>query len=120
MKKRILLIEDEAAVASYLQEFLAREGFEVSHAENLVQAKERLADGFDLIMLDLTLPDGSGDELISQIKSAAPGVPVLMVTGAAADDERLMKCLQSGAVGYVNKAARVDEIARHLRRALGD
>ena len=119
MRKRILLIEDEAAVADYLRDFLSREGFEVSHATTLLDAKKYLSGGFDLILLDLTLPDGSGDELISQIKSAAPGVPVLMVTGAAADDERLLKCLQAGAVGYVNKAARVDEIARHLRRALG-
>ena len=120
MKKRILLIEDEAAVAEYLRDFLSREGFEVSLATTLLEAKKNLGAGFDLIMLDLSLPDGSGDELISHIKSAAPDVPVLMVTGAAANDERLLKCLQAGAAGYVNKAARVDEIARHLRRALGD
>jgi DNA-binding response OmpR family regulator len=120
MKKRILLIEDEAAVADYLRDFLAREGFEVAQATTLLDAKKHLSSNFDLIMLDLTLPDGTGDQIIAQIKTVAPSVPVLMVTGAAADDERLTKCLQAGAVGYVNKAARVDEIARHLRRALGD
>ena len=120
MKKRILLVEDEAAVADYLKDFLSREGFEVSQAATLLDAKKKLDDSFDLILLDLTFPDGTGDQLIAEIKTAAPKVPVLMVTGAAADDERLAKCLQAGAVGYVNKAARIDEISRHLRRALGD
>ena len=118
MKKRILLIEDEPAVANYLGTFLEEEGFEVVRAPSLLQARTHLSSRFDLVMLDLMLPDGTGDVLLPKIRELAPGVPVLMVTGAASNDERLVTCLKIGAIGYVNKAARLDELLRHLRRAL--
>ena len=120
MKKRILLVEDEAAVASYLGDFLEQEGFEVVRATTIQQANDLLESSFKLIMLDLMLPDGTGDELLPRIREAAPNVPVLMVTAAPPDDERLVKCLQAGAIGYVNKTARIEELIRHLRRALGE
>ena len=120
MKRRILLIEDDVAVADYLTAFLEREGFEVLIAPDLSAARLALNSEFALILLDLTLPDGSGDKFIPEIRKQSPLVPILMVTGAAAHDERLAKCLQAGALGYVNKGARIDEIARHLRSALGD
>ncbi|MGZ8940732.1 MAG: response regulator transcription factor [Limisphaerales bacterium] len=120
MKKRILLIEDDAAVADYLTAFLDREGFEVVIAPSLALARQLLNSEFTLILLDLTLPDGTGDQFIPEIRQQTPSIPILMVTGAAAHDERLARCLQAGAIGYVNKGARVDEIAQHLRRALGN
>ena len=120
MKKCILLIEDDAAVADYLTAFLEREGFEVVIAADLAAARQALSSKFTLILLDLTLPDGTGDKFIPEIRQQAPSVPILMVTGAAAHDERLAQCLEAGAIGFVNKGARVDEIAKHLRRALGD
>jgi DNA-binding response OmpR family regulator len=120
MKRRILLVEDDSAVADYLTTFLAQEGFHVTSAGSLAQARAALAQAFDLVMLDLNLPDGTGDELVPAIIKAQPGVPVLMVTGAAADDDRVLKCLASGATDCVNKGDRIDAIARQLRRALGD
>ena len=120
MKRRILLVEDEGAVAGYLRTFLEQEGFEVTLAQTIARAKEVLVSPFDLVMLDLNLPDGTGDEFLPVLKKAQPHTPVLMVTGASAEDDRIVKCLQSGAVGCVNKAARLDEIIRHLRRTLAD
>ena len=120
MKKRILLIEDDAAVAEYLTAFLEREGFAVVIAADLASARQSLSSDFTLVLLDLTLPDGTGDKFIPEIRQHSPSVPILMVTGAAAHDERLAKCLEAGAIGYVNKGARVDEIAKHLRHALGN
>lgn len=119
MSKRILLVEDEAAVADYLGTFLQQEGFHVECAPTLALARSLLSNSFDLIMLDLNLPDGTGDQLIPVIKQSQPGVPVLMVTGAATDDVRVLDALQSGATGCVNKGARIDEIVRQLRHALG-
>lgn len=120
MKRQILLVEDEAAIAGYLGTFLEQEGFEVTRAPTVARAKELSHHRFDLIMLDLNLPDGTGDELLPFLKQAQPATPVLMVTGAALEDDRIVKCLQSGAVGCVNKAARLEEIIHQLRRALSD
>jgi DNA-binding response OmpR family regulator len=116
--KRILIIEDESAVASYLSALLQQESFEITHVPTLDQAKTALPSGFDLILLDLMLPDGTGDELLPILRAAAPDTPILIVTGAPPNDERLVKCLKTGAAGYVPKSGRVEELLRHIRRAL--
>ena len=116
--RRILLIEDETPVADYLSALLQQEGFEITRAPTLEQAKSTLSDGFDLILLDLNLPDGTGDDLLPHLRDTAPNTPILIVTGAAANDERLVNCLKSGAAGYIRKSARIEELLRNIRRAL--
>lgn len=116
MSKKILLIEDEAAVASYLGAFLEREGFAVTRASTLAEARSLLDRPFDLILLDLLLPDGTGDSLLPQLCESAPTRPILMVSGVPPDDSRLVKCLKTGAAGYVSKAGPVDDLIRHIRR----
>jgi DNA-binding response OmpR family regulator len=116
--KRILLVEDEAAVADYLSSLLQQEGFEIIRVPTLEQAKSSSHNAFDLILLDLNLPDGTGDELLPHLRDSAPNTPILIVTGASQNDERLVKCLKSGAAGYVRKSARVEELILNIRRAL--
>ena len=116
--RRILLIEDEPAVSSYLTLLLQQEGFAITHVPNLTEAKSALPGDFELILLDLMLPDGTGDDLLPIIRAAAPNTPILIVTGAPPNDDRLVKCLKSGAVGYIPKSGRVEELLRHIRRAL--
>ena len=120
MKRRVLLVEDEAAVADYLGAFLQQEGFEVVRAATLQAARSFIPEQFHLFLLDLNLPDGTGDELLSFIRQNHPDIPVLMVTGAALNDDRIVKALNSGASGCINKAARIEEIMRHLRLTLGE
>lgn len=119
MKKRILIIEDEAAVANYVGVYLNQEGFELEQARNITDGFARVQErNFDLIVLDLMLPDGTGDELLPKLRELAPHTPVLIMTGAPHDDERLLRCLKSGAVGYVPKSFRVDQLLSGIRRAL--
>ena len=116
--RRILLIEDEAAVSNYLSLLLEQEGFEIKRASSLGEARASLPGDFELILLDLMLPDGTGDEILPHIRAAAPTTPILIVTGAPPNDERLVKCLKSGAAGYIPKSGRVEELLRHIWRAL--
>lgn len=105
-------------MASYLGMFLEQQGFEVKRAQTLGEGRAFLVDRFDLILLDVMLPDGTGDELLPHLREKAPDTPVLMVSGVDGEDERLLKCLKNGAIGWVSKSSRIDELLNHIRRAL--
>jgi DNA-binding response OmpR family regulator len=121
MRKKILIIEDEDAVAAYLGVFLEQAGYHVERAESLEKGREVAGGGqFDLVLLDIVFPDGSADDLLPFLRQHLVSTPVLLVSGVAQDDERLLKCLRSGAAGYISKSWRVDELLTQIRRALGE
>ena len=115
---RILLIEDEEEVADYLGMFLREAGYFVFHAPDARTARQKAEEPFDLILLDLVLPDATGPELLPLIRAAAPKTPVVIVSGLAFDDERLLYCLKNGAAGYVPKSSRAEDLLVAVRRAL--
>lgn len=104
----ILLLEDNPADARLLQEILrdAPEGrFEVRHAARLSEALDLLRDGqaYDVILLDLTLPDSAGIDTVSRVREAAPHVPLVVLTGM--EDEALgLEAMRRGAQDYLMKA----------------
>lgn len=102
----VLLIEDNPGDARLIREVLIRDSIEayaVDHADTLydgLQALERQA--YDVALLDLTLPDGSGIETLGAIRAAAPGLPIVVLTGF--DDRALgLETLHSGAQDYLVK-----------------
>ena len=116
--RRLLLIEDNRGDARLLREMLDEEGLrdtEVSHVERMSEGEALLARGdFDLILLDLGLPDAEGLEAVRRAHAAAPRVPLVVLTGQ--DDEALaLKALQEGAEDYLVKG-KID--TRTLLRAL--
>jgi DNA-binding response OmpR family regulator len=116
---RILLIEDESPVADYVGMFLRNAGYEIDRAESGELALSRVASSrYDLILLDLILPDATGRDLLPEIKKLAPETPVMIVSGLGPDDERLVFCLKNGAVGYIPKSSRAEELLTAVRRAL--
>ena len=117
--KRILLIEDEQAVADYVGRFLRGAGYDIDRVSNGSEARTRFDQAaYDLVLLDLMLPDTNGRELLPELKAAHPGTPVMILSGVAADDERLLACLKNGAAGYVPKSSRAEELLTAVRRAL--
>lgn len=118
--KSVLLVEDEPAVANYLKMCLQHEGYIVHHFSTLADARAGLGTAFNLILLDLMLPDGTSDEFVPDLRRQFPKTPIFIVTGVAPDDERLVRCLQLGASGYVGKTARIEELLRHINRAFGN
>ena len=116
--KKVLLVEDEPAVASYLTMCLQHEGFQISHVPTLADARSALNEGFDLVLLDLMLPDGTGDELVTELRAGHPHTPVLIVSGVEPEDERLVRCLKLGAAGFVRKTERIEELMRTIGRAI--
>jgi DNA-binding response OmpR family regulator len=122
--ERILIVEDEPAVARGLQYGLEAEGFDVLVAENGKLALEfTRGKNIHLILLDIRLPDISGFDICRQLRAEGARMPILMVT---ARDDPIDKVLglELGADDYVVKPYDLRElIARvraHIRRAYGD
>src|SRR4051812_14916401 len=87
---RLLFVEDEKNVGSTLVERLEREGFEVSWVTTVEAAKlEILNRNFDLALLDVGLPDGSGFEVASLLRKRQPGAAVIFLTAFGNAEDRI-------------------------------
>jgi PAS domain S-box-containing protein len=119
---RILLVEDSPSDADILRQTLSQAGadrFEFTWVERLEEALERLAEqSFDVLLLDLSLPDSSGPETFRRARKAAPGMPIVVLTGAG--DERVgLAAVQEGVQDYLVKGqADGRQIARAIRYAI--
>jgi signal transduction histidine kinase len=116
---RVLLIEDNQDDALLIQEALSETKIEIEAAERLSVALERLArDGLDAVLLDLSLPDAHGLDTIRRIRSHAPGVPIVVLTGLD-DEEAAVNAVEQGAQDYLIKG-QVDGqlLVRSLRYAI--
>ena len=119
--RRILLVEDHASFRQTLAfVFDQQPGFEVvAQAGTLAEAR-RAMDGSeaDLGVIDLTLPDGEGTELIGELREANPDFAALVLT-ASLDRMEHARAVEAGAAGVLHKSADVDTILDATRR-LGD
>ncbi len=103
---KVLLVEDSASDAQLLQESLSDAqlgSFEVTLADRWADAVQRLhRDHFDVLLLDLTLPDSAGDQTLIQARREAARLPVVVLTGA--DDERVaLEAVRRGIQDYLVK-----------------
>ena len=119
MKGNILLVEDDFALAMGTQFALQAEGYEVVHASSLEQARNVIQKKYDLILLDVMLPDGTGYDLCKEIRKSDVQVPIIFLT-AVAEEVNIVQGLELGADDYVTKPYRVKEllsrIAANIRR----
>jgi PAS domain S-box-containing protein len=119
---RILLVEDNLGDARLLQEMLAEvdpDQFALTHVLRLHQALECLKQrAFAAILLDLTLPDGSGMETITRVRTAVPDVPIVVLTGLS-DESFAVSAVREGAQDYLVKG-QIDGLllVRALRYAM--
>jgi DNA-binding response OmpR family regulator len=121
---KILLVEDDPAVAMSLSEGLAQEGFTVDRVSNGTDALSRLAGTRpQLIILDVRLPDGSGFDYCRRMREMKVRQPIIMLTARREETDKVIG-LEMGADDYVTKpyslAELVSRIRAHLRRAYGD
>src|SRR5919199_1671354 len=119
---RILLVEDnpgDARLGEILLSDSTSSSFEVVHAGRLEEALQRLeGQSFDVILLDLSLPDSSGLETVSRTRGAAPRTPLVVLSGQD-DEEVALRALQLGAQDYLVKGrGGGDSIARVIRYSI--
>lgn len=118
MKPRILIVDDEEVIQDVLTRLLSKEGFEISIAENLKKAKiEAGKEEFDLIILDLRLPDGNGLEILDFLLENQPNTPVIILT-AYATVESAIEAMKKGAFDYLQKPFRNQELKEVVWKAM--
>jgi DNA-binding response OmpR family regulator len=116
----ILVVEDEAHLAEGLQYNLEAEGYDVTVAADGAKALQAVADdasAFDLVILDLMLPEVSGFEVLRRLRAAGNFSPVLILT-AKDDAQDLVRGLEEGADDYLCKPFRLEELLARLRGLL--
>lgn len=110
----ILLVEDSETIIMGLEYSLKQEGYNVKVARTIQEAKNQ--EDFDLILLDVTLPDGNGFEFFKDIKNNQD-IPVIFLT--ALDEEmNVVRGLELGAEDYVVKPFRLKELLSRIKVAL--
>ncbi len=114
---KILFVEDDRIIASGLCYSLEQEGYDVTHCLNAESARNAISqDEFDLALLDLSLPDGSGYEICTLIKEKKD-IPVIFLT--AIDDEvNVVMGLDMGADDYITKPFRVRELLSRIKTVM--
>ncbi|HEY9148825.1 MAG TPA: phosphate regulon transcriptional regulator PhoB [Gammaproteobacteria bacterium] len=118
--KRILLVEDEAAIREMTAMALERAGYQVSEAADAAEAERLLVDGVpDLILLDWMLPGGSGIELARRLRREefSREVPIIMLTARSEEDDRI-RGLESGADDYVTKPFSPRELVARIKAVM--
>jgi signal transduction histidine kinase/DNA-binding response OmpR family regulator len=116
---RVLLVEDNEDDALLIRETLSETTIEIERADRLSTALEELAKGgLDAVLLDLSLPDANGLDTIGRVRSQAPGVPIVVLSGLD-DEEAAVEAVERGAQDYLIKGqADGHLLARALRYAI--
>jgi len=115
---RVLVVDDEPAIRRFLRTGLTAQGFQVDEAADGKSALEELRRRpFDLLILDLGLPDMDGFDIIERLRGSGSSVPILVLSSRA-DEAGKVKALDLGADDYVTKPFGVDELLARLRAAL--
>ncbi|MCA2013319.1 response regulator transcription factor [Cereibacter sphaeroides] len=115
---RFLLIEDNADLARSIHERLEMDGHAVDHAPSLGDAEDHLAVArYDLILLDITLPDGDGRTFLQRHRAAQADTPVIVLTARSAVSDRV-DTLDLGADDYLTKPFDFAELEARCRAVL--
>jgi DNA-binding response OmpR family regulator len=116
-KMRLLLLEDDASLGEAISERLIKEGFQVDWAETLFAARELIETaGFDLLILDVGLPDGSGFELAEELQGR---FPVIFLTALNSAENRL-RGYELGANEYIPKPFHFKELIIRIQKTVGE
>ncbi|MBL4576269.1 MAG: sigma-54-dependent Fis family transcriptional regulator [Opitutaceae bacterium] len=115
--EKILVLDDELVIRKALEEILRRRRYTVVSVGSLAEAKEYLKqDEFDLLFLDVRLPDGDGTELLKEVVKSPSAPLVVMITGYGSV-ESAVTCMQEGAFDYIIKPFSMSHIDVMLQKA---
>lgn len=121
MSRRILLIDDDHSVRRTFKAILERAGMEVVEAEDGVAGTAMFESGrYDLVVVDVVMPRMTGIEVIQRVRSIAPDVPIVAVSGGGrtADMRFLHVAGQAGATIELTKPVRATELLEAVSRCL--
>jgi two-component system response regulator AtoC len=117
-KRSILLIDDENSFRTLIGRELERAGYEVEGAGGIEEGRRALARrGFDVVLLDVRMPDGSGLEMLPEIKEQWPTTEVVMLTAFGTVEEAI-RAMKQGAYDFLTKPCKLAELEAVLEKAL--
>jgi DNA-binding response OmpR family regulator len=114
--ERVLIIDDDAALAALVRDYLKPLGYDVTAAATAAEGLRRLPEGYEAVLLDVMLPDLDGFEVCRRIR-AGSDLPVLMLTARGQDEDRIVG-LEIGADDYLPKPFNPRELLARLRAVL--
>jgi DNA-binding NtrC family response regulator len=115
---RVLIVDDEGELVFTLAERLGLRGFEAEGVTSGEEALERIrATAFDAVVLDVKMPGMGGIEVVRQMKTLRPLMPVIMMTGHGCR-ETSEEGLQAGAYRYLMKPVQIDALVQIIREAV--
>ena len=115
---RLLLLEDDQSLIDGMVYALTKEGFALDVAMTVREARAQLASqAYDLLLLDQTLPDGSGLALCEEVRAGGNAVPIIFLT--AMDEEiQVIRALDAGGDDYITKPFKLGELCSRIRAQL--
>ncbi|MFH1675162.1 MAG: response regulator [Pseudomonadota bacterium] len=115
---KILIVDDEPRMCKSLEALLTEEAYEIHTSGNGVDAMKSLDENmFDLILLDIVIPDMDGRQIMDHITSRCPDTPIILMTGHASV-ESAVTALRGGAYDYLKKPFEHEELLKTIRNAL--
>ncbi|MFB3923880.1 MAG: sigma-54-dependent transcriptional regulator [Terriglobia bacterium] len=118
VKGSILIIDDEQEIRESLEQLLGDEGYRLATAAAAEDGLKKIEDGvFDLVLLDISLPDRNGLEVLKQIKRETPDIGVIMIT-AYDSSQMAFQASKEGAESYITKPWDNDKLLLEIRNAL--
>lgn len=118
--RHILLVEDDDVTGDIVSEYLTNAGFRIHLATTLQAARKKIKEQvMDLLLLDLTLPDGDGFDLALEFRSEKTCPPIVYMTSHT-DIDDIRKGFETGARDYIKKPIVLEELVLRIQRILGD
>jgi len=121
IKKRILHVDDEVDTLKVVKTILEKEGFEVESVESGKGALDQIKlDNFNLIILDVMMPDMSGWDLFTQVTKIRPEYNVIFLTVLEISEERLKQLREHGIKDYIMKPFDRDDLVTRVKKILSN
>jgi DNA-binding NtrC family response regulator len=118
LRSKILIIDDTKNIKLMIQKALVAEGYEVDCAENGLKGIDLFkSKKYDLVLLDIRMPNLSGTEVLKKLKEIHSDIPVIIIT-AYPTVRNAVDCIKSGAVDYLRKPFTADKIKAAIKENL--
>jgi two-component system response regulator PilR (NtrC family) len=119
VSSRLLIVDDESSLLQFLDLLFTENGYEVTTASGVISARAKLAEAsFDLVLCDITMPDGSGLDLLREILDGQDERTAVIMMTAYTSTESAVEAMKAGAYDYVSKPFDVEELKLLVERAL--
>lgn len=116
-RSNIIVVDDDETILFSFTEYFADDGYAISTASSLAEARKLLTRRFDVVLLDLRLPDGNGLELIPELKKEHPTTSIVVITGNG-DIESAVEAMKRGADNFLTKPVNMKDLSVYLKKSL--